>query len=102
MKEKEKSLITSEIAQKEEMKAVEQMIVEGNKRLAKAIAKKDFTEAHVGSALVDGARKKLEKAKTEDDQNIKKRKVIDEEKGEDDRLSVKITQRIQKVELYIF
>ena len=68
--------------------------------MAKAIAKKDFTEAHVASALIDGARKKLEKAKTEDDQNIKKRKEIDEIR-EDDRLSVKITQRIQKVELYI-
>ena len=63
------------------MKAAEQLIVEGNKRLAKAIAKKDFTKAHVASALIDGARKKLEKAKTEDDQNIKKRKEIDEKKG---------------------
>ena len=81
LKEKEKSLRTSEIAQKEEMKAAEQLIVEGSKRLAKAIAKKDFTEAHVASALIDGARKKLEKAKTEDDQNIKKRKEIDEKKG---------------------
>ena len=81
LKEKEKSLRTSEIAQKEEMKAAEQLIVEGSKRLAKAIAKKDFTEAHVASALIDGARKKLEKAKTEDNQNIKKRKEIDEKRG---------------------
>ena len=47
----------------------------------KAIAKDDSTEAHVASALIDGARKKLEKAKTVDDQNIKKRKEIDEKKG---------------------
>ena len=58
-----------------------QLIVEGSKRLNKAIAKDDSTEAHVASALIDGARKKLEKAKTVDDQNIKKRKEIDEKKG---------------------
>ena len=81
MKEKEQSLRTSEIVQKEEMKAAEQLIVEGSKRLAKAIAK-DFTEALVASALIDGARKKLEKAKTEDDQNIEKRKESDEKKGQ--------------------
>ena len=81
LKEKEKSLRTSEIAQKEEMKAAEQLTVEGSKMLAKAIAKKDFKEDHVALALIDGARKNLEKAKTEDDQNIKKRKEIDEKKG---------------------
>ena len=32
------------------------------------------------SALIDGARKKLEKTKTENDQNIKKRKEIDEKR----------------------
>ena len=81
MKENEKSLRTSEIAQKEEMKAAEQLIVEGSKRLAKAIAKKDFTEAHVASPLIDGARKTLEKAKTEDDQNIKKEKKLMRKRG---------------------
>ena len=60
MKEEEKFLITSEIAQKEEMKAAEQLIVEGSERLARAVATKDFTETHVVSALIDGARKKLE------------------------------------------
>ena len=65
----------------EEMKAAEQLIVEGSKRLAKAIAKKDLTEVHVASALIDGGRNKLEKTKTEDDQNIKNRKEIDEKKG---------------------
>ena len=54
LKEKEKSLRTSDIVQKEEMKAAEQLIVEGSKRLAKAIAKKYFTEACVASALIDG------------------------------------------------
>ena len=63
------------------MKAAEQLIVESSKRLAKAIAKKDFTEAHVASALIDGARKKFDKAKTEDDQNINKRKEIGEKRG---------------------
>ena len=71
------------------MKGAEQLIVEGSKRLNKAIAKDDSTEAHVASALIDGARKKLEKAKTVDDQNIKKRKEIDGEKGDDDRFFCK-------------
>ena len=81
LKEKDKSLRTSEIAKKEEMQAAEQLIVEGSERLAKAIAKKDFMEAHVVSVLIDDARKKLEKTKTEDDQNVKKGKETDEKRG---------------------
>ena len=57
------------------MKAAEQSIVEGSKRLAKAIAKNDFTEAHVASALIDGARKKLEKK-----QRLKMSRVLGREK----------------------
>ena len=63
------------------MKAAKQLIVEASKRLAKAIAKKNFTEAHIASALINGTRKKLEKAKTEDDQNINKRKKLVRKRG---------------------
>ena len=101
LKEKEKSPRTSEIAQKEEMKAAEQLIVEGSNRLAKAVAKKDFAEAYVVSPLIDGARKKSEKAKTEDDQNINKRKEIGEKKGKMIDYLSRSHKRIQKVELYI-
>ena len=71
---------TSEIAQKE-IQEVEVLIVEGSRRLANTIEKHDFKEASVASALIDGVRKKIEKAKTEGDCNIKMRKDIDERKG---------------------
>ena len=57
------------------------MIVEGSKRFANAIAKHDFKEESVASALIDDARKKIEKAKSEGDWNIKMIKDIDEKKG---------------------
>ena len=79
LKDKEKSLRTSEIAQKEETQAVEALIVEGSKRLANAIAKHDFKEAGVASVLIGGARK------TEGDQHIKIRKDIEERKEKNDK-----------------
>ena len=80
MKDKKKSLRTTGIAHKEEMQGAGALIIEGSKRLANAIAKHDFKEASVASALIDGTRKKIEKAKTEGDQKIKMRKDIDERK----------------------
>ena len=81
MKEKKKSLKNIRDCTEGRNESCRTIDCRRQQKVGQAIAKEDFTEAHVASPLIDGARKKLEKAKTEDDQNVKKRKEINEKKG---------------------
>ena len=60
LKKKEKDLKSAENKEKEEIKTAENLIKEGSERLNQAISKKDFNEAQVASALIDGAPKKCQ------------------------------------------
>jgi len=73
LKQKEKELKAAENKEKEEIKTAENLIKEGSERLNQAISKKDFNEAQVASALIDGARKnKIESVRKKLDIPLKK------------------------------
>ena len=59
----EKSLKKFEEECNEEIDAAENLIAEGNSRLALALSKKDFDDATIASALIDSANKKMPSVK---------------------------------------